>query len=344
MTHTSCQAFMVSLTLGGLLYASHGLPLTAQQTSVAPNANGGNTTFSSADETQAKPSVAMSNPQLSMIPDDFSSLRLTPGALLGLVVYNAPEFTTQVRVDDKGDINIPLLGTLHVAGKSVTEVQQQIEEGFRTGQILTNPQVTLNVLQYAGSNVAVLGEVRSPGRFQMLAPHNLADVIAMAGGETNLAGSDIQVQGPGKEGSNTRSYHDVRGEDDHQLQDAMVYPGDTVKVLRSGVVYVLGGVFRPGGYVMQEYGTLNVAQAVSLAQGTLLQAKIGGIRVIRHNPDGTLKEIPIPYKGIMEGKDAPLQLEAQDIVYVPISKVKSVFTAGSTIVGQTGAATIYAVK
>src|SRR6185437_8196593 len=96
--------------------------------------------------------------------------------------------------------------------------------------------------------------------------------------------------------------------------------------------------------VMQENGSLNVAQAVSLAQGTLMQAKIGGMRVIRREPDGTYKDIPVDYKQVMKGKHPPLELEAQDIVYVPVSKIKSVFTAGSNIVGETSSAAIYTVR
>lgn len=327
------------------------------QASLSPNANGANSTFTPDGDVQTRPPTPLGSAQLTAIPDDFTSLRLASGVLLNVNVYDAPEFTTQVRVDEQGNINIPVLGDLHVAGETVAEAQKAIVARFRTAQILTNPQVTLNVLQYAGANVAVLGEVQTPGRFQMLAPHKLIDVLGMAGGETNLAGETIEVEGPsssdpgnaggpGKEAGSPviRTYHYVRGTDTHPLESAMVSPGDTVRVPRAGVVYVLGAVFRPGGYVMQEYGALNVAQAVSLAQGTLMQAKIGSIRVVRHQPDGTLKEIPIDYKAIMDGKQTPLQLEAQDIVYVPVSKIKSVFTAGGSIVGQAGAATIFAAK
>ena len=327
-----------SLALGGLIAAG---PALAQQ-SISPNANGGNSSFSTSD-TQTKPNDPSVSP-LTAIPDDFSSLKLTAGVLMNVIVYDAPEFTTQARVDDLGNITIPLLGIIHVAGQSVAEAQIAIQDKFRSSQILTNPQVTLNVLQYAGSNVAVLGEVQSPGRFQMLAPHSLINVLAMAGGETNLAGDTIQVEGPGQAGNNARTYHYVRGGDDHQLQTVMVNPGETVRVRRAGVVYVLGAVYRPGGYVMQEDGSLNVAQAVSLAQGTLMQAKIGSIRVVRRSPDGTQTEIPVDYKAIMDGKHVPLVLEAQDIVYVPVSKIKSVFTSGANIVGEAGAASIVAVK
>jgi len=245
-------------------------------------------------------------------------------------------------VNDKGDVVLPLIGAVHVAGETVGAAQAEVQKKYRDAQILKDPQVTLNVMQYPNSNVMVLGEVQSPGRYPMLSPHSLLDVVSMAGGETNLAGDTIQVEA--KDGHTLRTFHYVRGEEESALQNTSIDPGDTVRVLRAGIVYVLGAVYRPGGYVMQENGSLNVAQAVSLAQGTLLQARIGGMRVIRHEPDGTLKEIPVSYKDIMKGKNPPLELEAQDIVYVPVSKVKSVFTSGQSIVGETSSAAIFAVK
>ena len=325
----------VLLATGSLALAA---PVWAQQ-SMLPNQNGGNSTFSGDAQSRQLPNGSPGT--LTAIPDDFPNLRLTPGILLTMNIYDEPELTTSVRVDEKGDITLPLIGAVHVAGGTVAAAQAEVQKKYREAQILKDPQVTLNVMQYPNSNVMVLGEVQTPGRYPILAPHSVLDVVAMAGGETKLAGDTIQVEGSDKAVS---TYHYVQGENDAALQKAMVDPGDTVKVLRAGIVYVLGAVYRPGGYVMQENGSLNVAQAVSLAQGTLLQARIGGMRVIRHEPDGTLKEIPVSYKDIMKGKNPPLELEAQDIVYVPVSKVKSVFTSGQSIVGETSSAAIFAVK
>lgn len=314
------------------------VPAVAQQ-AMMPNANGSNSTFTANGDVQSKPAPAVSSGTLTAIPDDFPNLQLSAGVLLNVEIYDEPELATQARVDDKGNIVLPLVGSIHVAGETVAQARAEVQDKYRDAQILKDPQVTLNVMQYPTSNVMVLGEVQTPGRFPMLAPHSLVDVISMAGGETNMAGDTIQVET--KDTHALHTFHYVRGEDENSLQNAMISPGDTVRVLRAGIVYVLGAVYRPGGYVMQENGALNVAQAVSLAQGTLMQARIGGMRVIRHEPDGTLKEIPISYNDIMKGKHPPLELEAQDIVYVPVSKVKSVFTSGATIVGETSSAAIY---
>ncbi|MGB7191645.1 MAG: polysaccharide biosynthesis/export family protein [Acidobacteriaceae bacterium] len=330
--------WLVPAALCGLLTTA---PVCAQQT-LLPNTDGSNSTFAAAAHSKAASDA--SSGTVSAVPVDFPDLRLSPGVLLSVAVYGEPDLGTQARVNQKGDIVLPLIGAIHVAGKTVTEAQAAVETKYQSAQILKYPQVMMNVLQYVNSGVVVLGEVQSPGRYTMLGSHSLLDVLGLAGGETNLAGDVIQVEGPAKDGSSLRTYHYLRGEDESALRNALIDPGETVRVNRAGVIYVLGAVYRPGGYVMQENGSLNVAQAVSLAQGTLMQAKIGGMRVIRRQPDGTYKDLPVDYKQVMKGKHPPLELEAQDIVYVPVSKIKSVFTAGANIVGETSSAAIYTVR
>ena len=121
----------------------------------------------------------------------------------------------------------------------------------------------------------------------------------------------------------------------------MVHPGDTVIVKRAGIVYVLGAVNRPGGYTMQEQGELNVAEAVSLAQGLTMQAKVSGLGLFSKSPTGKMVEIPVSYKDIMDGKEKPLSLSAGDIVYCPVNKIKTVLGTATGLIGQTAAAAIY---
>lgn len=279
---------------------------------------------------------------LTAIPDDFADLKLAPGFLLDVQVFDEPQFASKARVDQQGEISVPLIGGVHVAGMTVAEAEKAIQEKLVKDEILTNPQVTLNVEQYAGGSVTVLGEVQNPGRIQLLAPHNLLDVIGMAGGETNIAGQNIEVKSPGKDGPINHTYQYSRSGNGNSIRDVMIQPGDTVTVDRAGIVYVLGAVNRPGGYVMQEDGKLDVAQALSLAQGTTLQAQVGSLRVVRQDADGQVQTIPLSYKGIMHGKVKPLVLQAQDIVYVDVSKLKTFFTSTTNVLGQAGSAAIIA--
>lgn len=327
-----------SKALAALLLAT-GLVAAAQnnQASPAPNSD------ATAPRVQNNPTAQS---PLMTVPEDFAGLKLAPGFLLNIQVYDEPDLSSRVRVDNDGNIHLPFLKTLHVGGDTVAQAQKRIEDRFRSDGILKNPQITIDVEQFATTSVTVMGEVANPGKVELLAPHSLLDVIGMTGGETTLAGNEIELKrpNPNLDGTTSKTYHYARGDDGSAIRGVMVRPGDTVIVKRAGIVYVLGGVNRPGGYTMQESGELNVAQAISLAQGLVLQAKVTGLRVVQHDANGNPVEVPVSYKKIMDGKEKPLQLAAGDIVYVPISHAKAVFASTTTLLGETAAASIYVAK
>ena len=281
---------------------------------------------------------------LMALPEDFSKLKMAPGFLLDVEVYDEPDLSGEFRVDEDGNVTLPFAGPVHVAGEVQAEAQQKIQASLRVAEILKNPQVTLNVLQYAPAMVTVLGEVVSPGRLQMLAPHSLLEVISFVGGETELAGGEIQVRHEESGQVTTTNYRYGRNSNGDTISGISVVNGDTVIVPRAGIVYVLGAVQRPGGYLMQEDGKLDAAQALSLAMGTALQAKTTHIHIIRRKPDGTYVEFPLNYQNMVNGKSTPPQLEAQDIVYVPMDRLKATFSSSAGIIGQAASATIYTVR
>ncbi len=274
------------------------------------------------------------------VPEDFAGMKLAPGFLLNVVVYDEPDFTGPTRVDNDGNVNLAFLKPIHVAGDTVGQAKQRIESAFRDQGILKNPQISIDVQQFATTTATVIGEVQNPGKVELLAPHSLLEVIGMVGGESLLAGNVIELRRADSDPP-TKNYHYARGGDTSEIRDVMVHPGDTVIVKRAGIVYVLGAVTRPGGYTMQEQGELNVAQAVSLAQGLTMQAKVSGLRVVQHRPDGQMVEVAVSYKDIMDGKEEPLSLSAGDIVYCPVNKIKTVLGTTTGLIGQTAAAAIY---
>lgn len=286
-------------------------------------------------------SAARGGGSLTVVPEDFSKLKIAPGFLLDVGVYDEPDLSVQLRVSDDGNVILPLAGPVHVAGMTQAEAQQKIEESFKSTGILTHPQVTLNITQYAPAMITVLGEVKSPGRLQMLVPHSLLDVMSFVGGETPLAGAEIQVRHEEAGQVTINSYRYGRNSNGDTIGNVMVHDGDTIIVPRAGIVYVLGAVYRPGGYIMQEDGKIDAMQAISLAGGTLLLAKTNEVRIIRRKPDGTFVEFSTSYKDIANGKVTPPQLMAQDIVYVPISKLKTMATTGMGIIAQAAVTTVY---
>jgi polysaccharide biosynthesis/export protein len=303
---------------------------------------GGASTFDTPPGTSGNdvPTVKRRLGPLAAIPEDFSTLQIAPGFLLNMEVFDTPEYSFSLRVDSKGNVTIPMVGSVQVGGLTLVEAGTKIAASLRDAKILTEPQVNLNIQEYAGREITVLGEVHAPGRIELLAPRHLDDVIAMAGGETQYAGKVIEIRHEAGVTPRTQVVQYSRSTDNHTLGETMVLPGDTITIKRAGIVYVLGAVTRPGGYLMQEDGDLNVTQALALAYGTTMPAAVGSMRLIRKLDDGQVAETPIPYRDIMKGKVPPPRLQAEDVIYVPVSKVRVVLA--QSLLATTAQAAIYA--
>lgn len=275
------------------------------------------------------------------VPEGFEKLHLSRGDLLQMDVYDVPEMSTELRVDAQGSVTVPLAGSVHVEGSTVPEAQAAIAKVLIDKKILKDPQVSINVLQYSSRYVSVLGEVLNPGRLPLLAPESLEDVIALAGGETISANDDIEIQHSGENGAIAiRHVAYVQGDGSTTLQNAEVTPGDTVVVHRAGVIYVLGAVNRPGGYLMVNGGSLNVIQAVSLAAGVTLQAAAKWAVIVRKQGDGYV-QFKVPLGAMETGRAAPVQLQVNDALYVPVSTWKTVLVNGSNVLSAATSAAIY---
>ncbi|SEB39370.1 polysaccharide biosynthesis/export family protein [Terriglobus roseus] len=278
---------------------------------------------------------------MTVSPEDFEKLKLAPGYLLQMEIYDTPEMSREMRIDAQGNVTVPLLGSIHLADKTLAEAESMLSKELVQQKILIGPQVTLNVIEFTGKNISVLGEVRSPGRVQLLGPKPLADVLALAAGETDVAGNDIEIQHPAEEGGTTTRHVDyVRGKESNVLQTTVIEPGDTVIVHKSGIVYVLGAVNRPGGYLMVDGGSLNVTQAVSLAGGTTLQAGTRWATVVRPKGD-SYTQIRVPLNKMQKGNAEQVLLQRNDVLYVPLSGWKVAVSNGSSVLSAATSASIY---
>ncbi|MGE0405093.1 MAG: polysaccharide biosynthesis/export family protein, partial [Candidatus Korobacteraceae bacterium] len=104
--------------------------------------------------------------------------------------------------------------------------------------------------------------------------------------------------------------------------------GDTIMVSRAGIVYVIGEVNRAGGFVMENSGSMTVAQALAKAAGPTGMASLNDTKIIRRTPQG-LQNIDLEAKKILEAKIPDVPLQAEDILYVPNSKSKALLNRSS---------------
>ena len=121
---------------------------------------------------------------------------LTLADRLRIAVYQEDDLTTLTRVDARGRVNLPLLGEIAIGGMTVTEAQTAVENAYKEGRFLRNPQVTINVEEYAVREVSVSGQVRNPGRYQLPneSTYTLAELVTKAGGISDIGkGSAVTV-------------------------------------------------------------------------------------------------------------------------------------------------------
>ena len=242
-------------------------------------------------------------------------IRIASGDLLEIAVYGIPELKQQVRVSAAGVISLPLIGPLSVAGFSSLEAEMAIARQLRDGKFLNDPHVSVFIKEYATQGISVLGEVEKPGIYPLLGSRRLFDAISAAGGLSERAGKEITLihrNQPEKPVKITMARDPLEA----VQSNLEVYPGDTIVVAKAGVVYVVGDVNRPSGFLMDKNDSMTVLQAIALAEGTKGTAALNSARLIRRTTEGQL-EIPIALKTILAGKSPDVTLQAEDILFVP---------------------------
>lgn len=271
------------------------------------------------------------------------SLTINPGDLLHISVFGEPELEQRGRVNDSGVISLSMIGPVKVAGMTPYDAARALGEKYTAGDYLKNPQVSVLVEEYATENVSVLGQINKPGGIPLVTPRSILDVIAMAGGLTQVADRHVTVQR--KDSTSDRVTVYIPNDSTTALNQTvvLVYPGDTVIVPKAPIVYVLGDVAHPGGYPMENDSQMTVLQSIATAGGAAKTASEGKVRLIRRTGDGPngFTEQHLSLKEMEKGKIADMQLEPNDIIYVPFSWGKNVVIGGSSILASATTAVIY---
>jgi polysaccharide export outer membrane protein len=215
---------------------------------------------------------------------------LGAGDTVRITVLRHPDLTAEVRISESGEMSVPLVGKLAVAGMTPEEASRRIVERLKAGQYLVNPQVDVAVLEARSRQVSVLGFVTRPGRYALEgATARVTDVLAMAGGVVPAASATAIVTR--RNGGQSES-HSVdlaaiiqRGD---VSQDIEVGSGDSVFVPKAPVVYVYGEVARGGSYRLEP--GMTVMQAISVAGGMTPRGSERRIKLRRREPGGEWRE------------------------------------------------------
>jgi polysaccharide biosynthesis/export protein len=322
----ACAVFAVTATAG------------AQQQGQSANQNSSVATpspLSAAPQATAPQSVT---PDSRAKSDPDPGLKLGVGDLIEFNVYNVPDLATKTRIASDGTIYLPLVSQVHVAGLTIDEARVLIETRLSEGHYLKDPHVSLFVDEYLSEGVSILGEVFKPGVYPVLGQQHLFDLISMAGGLTEKAGRTVTVTR--RDDTSTPITLPIsQNLSDNPESNIALFPGDTVIVRKADIAYVVGDVARPSG-ILIDRGTLTVLQAVAMAGGTTRTASLGGTRILRKGPTGTV-EVPIQLNKILKAKAPDVPLQANDILVVPGSAGKVL--AGRALEAAIQAATLISV-
>jgi polysaccharide export outer membrane protein len=167
------------------------------------------------------------------------SYTLTATDRLRIAVYQEDDLSSIVRIDAKGDVNLLLVGEVRIAGLTVREAQKAIEDAYRDGRFLRNPQVIITVEEYAPREVSIGGQVHSPGRYPLPIESTMTviDLVTKAGGLTDIArGGSVTITHITPDGKKITTTVDVdsilKGKAQAKANDTSIQlqPGDIVYV------------------------------------------------------------------------------------------------------------------
>jgi polysaccharide biosynthesis/export protein len=230
--------------------------------------------------------------------------RLALGDTVRITVFQNADLSLETRITEGGAISYPLLGSVSLAGLTVTEAEQKLARGLRDGNFVKQPQVSINVVTVRGNQVSVLGLVGRPGRYPLETGEvRLTDLIATAGGVA-AGGGDLVIVVGTRKGQPFRAEIDlptVFAPNRRSTNDVMLENGDVVWVERAPTFYLYGEVQRPGALRLER--NMTVMQALASAGGLSARGTLRGLRVSRKDADGRLREIEPQLNDLLKPDD-----------------------------------------
>ena len=299
---------------------------------------------------------------VAAVPGNIQDYIIAADDLLDIYILDVPELSRPYRVGGSGELVFPLLARpIRAAGRTLEEFASILTKELRSSGTISNPYVTVTVKESRTHSVSISGAVRNPQIYPIMGPAKLLSVLSQAGGIGDDAGNVVIIA---RGGLTDRTSDNPGGNSDAAPAGAFptmtinlnellsfqnpnlnvdVYPGDWVTVPPAGVIYVVGAVNRPGGFVLNtSHAHLTVLQAVALASDLKPTAQREHGMIIRRNPhrEGERQEIAINLKKVLSGKSPDISLEPNDIFFIPDSSAKKALhrSAEAAIQIATGAA------
>jgi polysaccharide biosynthesis/export protein len=178
--------------------------------------------------TSSTPTSATSAREARIIADDVD-YKIGPEDVLDISVWKNPELSRTVPVRPDGKISLPLVNDIQAAGLSPSRLRQELTQ--RLSEYVPSPEVAVIVREVHSAKVAVVGAVRTPGRYDVRSPATVLELIALAQGFTDFAARDriVVLRRVGRATSRIPfNYRSIA--DGSQQDNFLVQPGDIIVV------------------------------------------------------------------------------------------------------------------
>jgi len=254
------------------------------------------------------------------------------------------------RIDGDGNLQVPLVGRVQVAGLTVQESEQELDKRLST--YIRHPEIAVNLKEVRSQPVSVVGAVNTPGIHQVQGQKTLLEMLSLAGGIRPDAGYRVRITRRLEWGCvplpNATS--DAAGgfsvgevnlkeilEAKKPEENIAIFPHDVVSVPKAEMIYVIGDVKRSGGFALGQHEFMSVLQALSLAEGLTGTADTRHARILRLNANADQRvEIAVNVKNILSGKSGDVPLLGDDILFIPGSLGKKTTLRAIEAAIQTG--------
>ena len=279
----------------------------------------------------AQQTDAAGSPQPPITPA-LSSTDVLPAQALGaddllqIMVPYCPELSRSFRISADGTLALPLLKErITVAGLQPSQVERKIADALVAQQVLTEPVVSVSVLEYRSKPVSVVGAVNHPLTFQASGDTTLLDALAKAGGLASNVGPTISVthrqqlpDGTMRVTVQSIPVRGLLGAADPKL-NVKLTGNEEVRVPEAGRIFVAGNVKKPGSFAMQDNSDTTVVKALAMSEGLDSYSAKCAYIYREHGVGVQREEISVPLKDIMARKAPDVVLQADDILYVPLN-------------------------
>lgn len=275
----------------------------------------------------AGPAQPAAPPKLLNAQPSADDYRVGIDDVLAVTVLQAPELNTSARVSQQGKISLPLIGEIAVVGQTAREIAVAVEARLRE-KYIRQPEVSVQITDTQSHGVSVIGAVKKPGVVQIRGTKTLLEVLSLAEGIADDVGEDIVVvHAPDANDAGGKSTT-IKVKSLYEAGDAAsniaIDPGDVIKVQQAPMVYVVGEVKKPGAFPVRGGDRLTVLRALALGEGLAPTASKDSAVILRGGASGGRTEVPIRLTQIFKSKQPDVELQPNDVLFVPVSGGKAV--------------------